>query len=279
MNRNLFLFLFLSSAVSLFLSTKVEAASNPSVTNSPSTMNGNPSYLIASNMTSPTSYRLMASEEDETYDPFSDYNEFDENSDEEADINFFRNGRFLTVGLVVGMRGFTDNLNELYSTGPTYGIFLSYFFDLRLALQFGFNTGDHGFEIRTKDTPQKILTGNVSITQMHLAMKYYFNTQNVTKGLADLNPYILGGFSQVYRTTTLSGTEGFGRESTMGLDGGVGLEIPLMRRKAYFGIQATYHSINFKDENSPIVLPDGTNTNVAPSGDAYDVLGIIGLNF
>ena len=25
-------------------------------------------------------------------------------------------------------------------------------------------------------------------------MKYYFNTQNVTKGLADLNPYILGGF-------------------------------------------------------------------------------------
>ncbi|MFN9068010.1 MAG: hypothetical protein ACK5V3_12335, partial [Bdellovibrionales bacterium] len=39
---------------------------------------------------------------EEAYDPFSDYSEFDEASDEEADINFFRNGRFLTVGLAAG---------------------------------------------------------------------------------------------------------------------------------------------------------------------------------
>lgn len=231
------------------------------------------------NISPATQYHLLANEEDETYDPFSDYNEFDENSDEEADINFFRNGRFLTVGLVAGMRGFTDNLNSLYTTAPTFGIFLSYFFDLRMAFQFGFNTGDHAFEVRTSGSTPKIMTGNVSITQMHLAMKYYLNTQNVTKGLADLNPYIIGGFSQVYRTTTLSDAEGFGRETTMGMDGGIGLEIPLMRRKAFFGIQGTYHYVNFKDEASNIKLTDGTDTGVKPSGDMFDILGIIGLNF
>ena len=38
------------------------------------------------------SYLLAQAEVDDSYDPFSDYSEFDEASDEEADINFFRHG-------------------------------------------------------------------------------------------------------------------------------------------------------------------------------------------
>lgn len=219
---------------------------------------------------------LVAEESDDTFDPFSDYSEFDDSSDEEADVHFFRNGRFVTLGLAVGSRSFTDNLGSLYSPGPTYGINLAYFFDLRSAFEIGFKTGDHGFELAT---PTEKLTGNVSLTFISFNFKYYFNTQNVTKGLADLNPYIVGGFSQVYRTYTMSGVDGFGRDATMGADGGMGIEIPIMRRKAFFGIQATYHYVNFKDENSFITLPSGTVTSAKPKGDTYDVLGIIGLNF
>lgn len=35
---------------------------------------------------------------DEAFDPFSDYSEMEQDAEEEADINFFKNGRFLTLG-------------------------------------------------------------------------------------------------------------------------------------------------------------------------------------
>jgi len=223
-------------------------------------------------------YRLFAEADmDDSYDPFSDYSEFDEASDEEADINFFRNGRFVTVGFALGMRGFTGQLNKMYGSGPTYGLFLSYFFDMRLALELGFQTGDHNFEVATIS---ERLAGNVSLTFIHMNLKYYFNTQNVTRGLADLNPYVLGGFSQVYRTYTIEGGDVPSREATVGVNGGVGIEIPIMRRKAFFGAQATYRYVNFKDENSPITNSQtGTNFGVKPQGDSFDLLGILGMSF
>jgi hypothetical protein len=235
-------------------------------------------YLSQTSSPTDTKHYLLAENDmDDSYDPFSDYSEFDEASDEEADINFFRNGRFFTVGFAVGMRGFTENLNELYSSGPAFGLFLSYFFDLRLALELGFQTGDHDFQIATAT---ERMAGNVSLTFINMNLKYYLNTQNVTRGLADLNPYILGGFSQVYRTYTLEGADVASREATVGVNGGIGIEIPLMRRKAFFGTQATYHYVNFRDENSDIVNSrTGTNYGVKPKGDIFDIVGILGLSF
>lgn len=235
-------------------------------------------YSLLSPKPESSPYRLIAENDiDDSYDPFSDYSEFDEASDEEADINFFRNGRFVTVGFALGMRSFTGQLNKLYGSGPTYGLFLSYFFDLRLALELGFQTGDHAFEIAT---PSERLAGNVSLTFIHMNLKYYFNTQNVTRGLADLNPYILGGFSQVYRTYTIDGGDVPSREATVGVNGGLGIEIPILRRKAFFGAQATYRYVNFKDENTPIVnTQTGTDFGVKPQGDSFDILGILGMSF
>jgi hypothetical protein len=212
---------------------------------------------------------------DDTYDPFADYSEFDQDSDEESDIHFFRNGRFFTIGFGFGLRGFTDNLNSLYSSGPTYGLFMSYFFDLRLALQFGFNTGDYAFNLQM---PTETITGNVSLTFMHINLKYYFNTQNVTRGLANLNPYMFGGFAQVYRTYTLNNVDGFGRDATTGIDIGAGLEIPLFRKKSFFGIQGAYRYFSFKDEGGPMTI-NQVPTNAVPSGDSFDFLGILGMNF
>jgi hypothetical protein len=224
-------------------------------------------------------YLLAEGDADDSYDPFSDYSEFDEASDEEADINFFRNGRFFSVGFALGMRSFTEELNKLYSSAPTYGLFLSYFFDLRLALELGFQTGDHDFQVSTANAADR-LGGNVSLTFIHMNLKYYMNTQNVTRGLADLNPYVLGGFSQVYRTYSLEGGDISSREATVGVNGGLGIEIPIMRRKAFFGAQATYRYINFKDENAPIVnSTTGTNYGVKPKGDTFDIVGILGLSF
>lgn len=220
---------------------------------------------------------LAQNEGDDAYDPFSDYSEFDEASDEEADINFFRNGRFFVLGFTGGMRAFTDVLAKLYGTGPTYGLFMSYFFDLRFALQAGFVTGDYAFELATANGK---VTGNVSMTFMDISLKYYLNTQNVTRGLADLNPYVMGGLSQTYRTLTISGTSDNSRDATMGLHIGAGIELPLMRKKAFFGIQGLYRYFNFKDENQALIDPvTSLPTNIKPTGDSYDIMGSIGLNF
>src|ERR1041385_294119 len=53
-------------------------------------------------------YLVAQHDADDSYDPFGDYSEFEEASDEEADLNFFRNGRFFTLGFQVGYQRFTD---------------------------------------------------------------------------------------------------------------------------------------------------------------------------
>lgn len=223
-------------------------------------------------------YLIAQTDPDEAYDPFSDYSEFDEDSDEEADVNFFRNGRFLTVGIAAGYRGFTGNFSDAYSAAPDFGLYLTYFFDLRLAMTLGFQTGDHAVQFKTNADSY---TGNVSISSLNFDLKYFLNTQNVTRGLADLNPYILGGVGQFYRTYTLAKLDGYSRDSTMGFDLGAGVEIPLMRKKAFLGLQATYHYVNFSDENkSYISNAGGTEKLDKPlSGDLYDVFFILGLNY
>lgn len=232
--------------------------------------------VLCSLFAAPTAAYAQYDGED-AYDPFADYSEFDEASEEEADINFFRHGRFFTIGFGGGVRTFTENMARLYSTAPTYGLFMSYFFDLRTALQVGFLTGDHAFEFAH---PAEKVAGNVSMTMINFDYKHFLSSQNVTRGLADLNPYVVGGLAQVYRTISVTGDSGGGRDATMGLNIGAGLEIPMMRKKSFFGIQATYRYFTFKDENKFIVLPQSQiQTGTRVNGDSFDVVFLLGSNF
>ncbi|MGE3680749.1 MAG: outer membrane beta-barrel protein [Bdellovibrionales bacterium] len=214
---------------------------------------------------------------DDTYDPFADYSEFDEAQEEEADINFFRNGRFVTLGFLGGPRGFTEGMGDMYKLSPAFGLYLSYFFDLRFALQFSFLTSDHTFSVTSRSGQTG--RGNISITSFGLDMKYYINTQNVTKGLAKFNPYFIAGFSRVDRTTRIENVAGFGKKGAMGFDFGLGIELPMLRNKMYFGAQAMYQLINFQDENTEVTFANNDRTGKYPNGDSYTLLGIIGVNF
>ncbi len=219
---------------------------------------------------------IAQADADDAYDPFADYSEFEESMDEEEDINFFRNGRLLTLGFIGGYRGWTGVLGEIYTSSPTFGVFMSYFFDLRFALQFGILISDHAMVI---NLPDETIQGNTSINDISFMLKYYFNTQNVTRGLADLNPYVVGGFSQVYRTFTVSGYNEFSKDSAFGFDIGGGIEIPMMKNKMFFGIQAMYQLVNFADENKEVMDSRDRPTGVFPRGDSFHILGVLGVNF
>ena len=219
---------------------------------------------------------LAQNEGDDAYDPFADYSEFEESMDEEEDINFFRNGRLMTLGFIGGYRGWTGNLEKIKSGSAGFGLFLSYFFNLRFALQIGYLTSDHTLVVRGKNAP---VSGTVSISDLSFLIKYYFNTQNVTRGLADLNPYLVGGFSQIYRTTTVSGTSNFGKDQAFGANVGAGIELPMMQNKMFFGFQGLYQMVNFANEGQIIFDAEDQSTGVQPSGDSYLLVGVLGVNF
>lgn len=214
-----------------------------------------------------------AEDGDDAYDPFIDYNEYEIADEEEADINFFRHGRFLTAGFSIGQRSFTQGLGGIYKEDIAYGLYLSYFFDLRFALQFGYLTGTHAISVGG-------VKGDSKLNGISMDLKYFLNTQNVTKGLASLNPYLIAGFTSFSREAVVDGQPEFSKDSAMGFDLGAGIEIPMMQNKMYFGAQAMYQLVNFKDENSEIVLNNGaTRTGKYGNGDIITVLGIIGVNF
>jgi hypothetical protein len=216
---------------------------------------------------------------DDSYDPFADYSEFEEASDEEADINFFRNGRFFTIGLGLGLRRFTNVMGEIYSQGTSFGGFLTYFFDLRFGLQVAYTVGDHALEIKT---PTQIFRGTVNMTSTGFHLKYFLSSQNVTRGLSTVNPYFLGGFSQNYRTFKISGTDAYARDGALGFDAGIGLEVPLMRNKMFVGLQLLYQIVNFADENSelaPAVSGTPVPTGIYPRGDIFSGSAVLGINF
>jgi len=219
--------------------------------------------------------------QDDTYDPFADYSEFEASADEEADINFFKNGRFFNIGFLFGGRTFTDSMGKIFKPGPEFGLYIAYFFDIRTAMQVSYVHGDHTMSIPSGTFDgfnYDPIEGNVSLSTLNISMKYYFNTANITRGFADLNPYLIGGFSQNYRTISLVGESVLGKSSPTGVDFGGGLEVPIARNKMYLGAQLMYHYVNFPDENSTIF--SGTHpTGIHPRGDFIDVLAVLGINF
>lgn len=228
----------------------------------------------------PEGSRLVAqSEGDDAYDPFADYSEFEQSMDEEEDTNFFRNGRLLTLGFIGGYRGFTSNLGTYYSGNANFGLFLAFFFDLNFALQLGYVTSDHTLVIPGTSAGTVPVQGTVSVSDVSVLIKYYFNTQNVTRGLANLSPYILGGFSQIYRTTTISGQDAFAKDSAFGFNIGAGIEIPMMRNKMYWGVQGVYQVVSFADESKVVLDENDNSTGAVLAGDAYLIQGVLGINF
>jgi hypothetical protein len=217
---------------------------------------------------------------DDVYDPFADYSEFEEDSQEEADINFFRNGRFFNISLLMGGHMFTKGMAQNVDASPAPGIAMTYFFNLRLALQFSYAYSQHVLgPIPTgaaNPTDPQTIEGNMGLTSISFDLKYYFNTANVTRGLADLNPYIIGGFSQNSRAFSYVDQTIVGKDDGAGLDLGVGIEIPVSRNEMFIGAQFTYTYVNFSTENMPY-------TNTPPivylDGDLMRLYVVFGFNF
>ncbi len=225
---------------------------------------------------------------DESFDPFADYNEYEQQTEEEEDINFLRNGRYLTLAFIAGYRGFIGGgLAQAYRGNLSYGAEFNYFFNLQLAAGLSYTMGDHnvGFNSYTNEaltTVSRSYNGTVSIHAIDLHVKYYFNTDNVTKGLADLNPYGVLGTSFNIRSYSLDNVLTDSADEVWGFKFGGGIEIPILRNRSYVGFQGVYRYVQFPDENKRGIDQGGAQPfPIYPrlDGDFFDISVILGLNF
>lgn len=225
-------------------------------------------------------------EGDDVYDPFADYSEFEENSQEEADINFFRNGRFFNIAFLMGGKMLTGGMAQHIDPAPTPGLSLTYWFNLRLALQFSYTYSQHllgPINGGTDGGGSPIsYEGNMSVNSLSFDMKYYLNTNNVTRGLAELNPYFLIGFSQNTRNFALVGEAQVAKDEGAGLDLGFGIEVPVAHNEMFVGFQFVYTYVNFATENQryPSPIPSGYDGEVFQfDGDMMNAHFVFGFNF
>lgn len=122
---------------------------------------------------------------DSTFDPFIDYGEFQDNVTEEESIDFFQNGRSLTLALHGGYEALTLNMRQIYGDAPLFGACISFFLDLRFAFQVSgaFPSGHYN----------SLLNNTSRFSHFGIDLKYYFNRQYLSKDADFFNPYVIFG--------------------------------------------------------------------------------------
>ena len=183
-------------------------------------------------------------EEDYSSTPFTNYGEFNENQDEEADSKFFQYGRFFGVNLGLGAQIVDGNRGALWQGGfPMVDFKLHYWFDFQMALDLGFFTAQQFYSTAVKGL------GHVDINMVHVGVdvKYYFPTKNLSSALSFANPYFLAGAGTYSKTENSQAQASQDPDTSIGVCLGIGLEFVMNPRKAYFEIEAKGHLVVFKD--------------------------------
>ena len=120
------------------------------------------------------------------FDPFVDYNEFQDNESERENVVFLKSGRLLSLAVFGGYEGMTWTMREIYGDSlSVFGGSVSFFFDLQMALQLQWIFPRTHYLSPWNSRPL--------FSSYGLDLKYYFKKQNLVKGIAALNPYVVCG--------------------------------------------------------------------------------------
>ncbi len=161
---------------------------------------------------------------DDAFDPFADYSDFIDISTEETDTNFFKFGRMLSIGILLGTRTFTGNLGSNYSTGTYFGALFTYYMNLQFAVHISYHTGTHTLSYNFPEE-NILFNGSSTFSTTSFHGKYFINTQNLRKSISKYNPFFIGGFSQINRNSQSTASPYLLAKDTVGsFDFGAGIE-------------------------------------------------------
>lgn len=195
-------------------------------------------------------------EDDFSSTPFTEFGEFSEAADEEADAKFMAHGRSHGVSLGLGFEGVTGNRGAVYEGGfPMVDVKLHYWFDFNFAMDLNLYFASHSFTGGASDGETE-----VNLTHVGIDIKYYFDTKNLSAPITFANPYLIAGFgsyTQVKSTTEVNSTEA--SDTGLGLAFGAGLEFAVSPKKCYLELEGRYHIVSFKDRFSSDFKSVGIN--------------------
>jgi hypothetical protein len=191
-------------------------------------------------------------EEDFESTPYTEYGEFNEEEDEAADMKFYQFGRLFGFGMGIGASGATGNRGKLWKGGfPLIDVRTQYFFDFNVAMGISFTSFKHNYEADSDHY-------EAAIALLGLDFKYYFDTKDLSAPISFANPYIVGGmgsYSEALEASTNS--EGAEKDSSFGINAGLGLEFAIKPKKSYFTFEGRFHSVRFKDTSDARYTADG----------------------
>lgn len=215
--------------------------------------NGAPPTGAPPSSSAPKDITNKPEEEDYSQTPYTEYGSFNEDKEEEEDTRFFQYGRFFGLSIGAGLMTADGNRGTLYQGGfPTFDAKVHYWFDFNFALDINFIYSQMYFI--TDNTSPVYPAGryDANIIRLGLDLKYYFDTKNLSAAISFANPYVLVGIGSF--TKTISADQGQGTatssETSVGFDGGVGLEFALKPRKVYLTTEARIHMVSFPDNNT-----------------------------
>jgi len=189
--------------------------------------------------------KTMQEDEDFTPTPYTEYGEFNEDTEEEADTRFFQHGRFFGISVGLGMESADGNRGLLWEGGfPSFDLKVHYWFDFNVALTLGVMTSTHFFQ-----TPVNgLMHVDVSMIRAGVDLKYYFDTKNLSAPISFANPFVLlGGGNYTKTETSFTAGGDINPSSSLGLAFGGGLEFAVKPKKLYFQLEGKMHLVNFTD--------------------------------
>jgi len=146
-----------------------------------------------------TAQTTLAQDPDESIDP----HDFFDASKEPADEAFFHLERYFQIGLIGGLGMFTGGLGGTHGLGGAFGFNLLYFFDNSFAFELGFFASFQENALTGIDTTISASTlseqGTTWLYVPNFNFRYYFPTNKLSRFLASINPYLVGGFDWVSR--------------------------------------------------------------------------------
>ncbi len=183
-------------------------------------------------------------EDDYSTTPFTEYGEFNETGDEEADQKFFQFGRFFGVSIGAGFEFIDGFRGALWQGGfPLIDFKVHYWFDFNIAVDLGFATVSQYYDT----TLANLQHVDVNLFRVGVDIKYYFDTKALSSAISFANPYLLlgaGSYSKIENSTAAQSQDS---DTSLGVCGGAGFEFTIAPRKTFFEIEAKIHIITFKD--------------------------------
>lgn len=185
-------------------------------------------------------------EDDFKTTPYTGYGEFDEDKEENETLKFFQYGRFFGASLGLGAESVTGNRGLLWQGGfPYMNVKLHCWLDFQAALELGIAIVSHDYESKT-------LGGGttVSVTNLGLGFRYYFDTRDLSAVLTFAHPHLLLGAGSYSKSEFTQATGATDTDNAFGFQMGGGLEFPITTKSLYFTMTSTYQYVFYKDRKN-----------------------------